>query len=284
MKRLIFFIGVCCFGFCRFSWAQDYPQRIISLGPAITENLYILGAQDKMIANTIYCRTPQGKEKKEKIGTVIKINLERIVELKPDLVLATSLTDRAQLEAMKNLSIRVVEIPGSRDFAEVCGGFLELARLIGQEKDALRLIKQVKAEVDFVVSLTQGLPKPKVIVQIGSRPLFVATQEYAVNDFVKLAGGINLTENMVNGLYSREEALRQNPEVIIITTMGVIGEDEKRLWYKYKSLEAVKNKRVHIVDEAKLCAPTVLSFPGTLREMAEILHPIRNNYTKEVLL
>lgn len=273
MKTFIFLVGILCFGFCRFSLAQDYPQRIISLGPAITENLYILEAQDKMIANTVYCRTPPGKEKKEKIGTVIKVSLERIVELKPDLVVATSLTDRKQLEAMKNLSIRVVEISGARNFADICSGFLELARLIGKENDALRIIKQVKEEVDLIVGQIQGLPKPRVIVQIGARPLFVATQEYAVNDFVRLAGGINLAEDLTSGLYSREEALRQNPEVIIITTMGIIGEDEERGWYKYKSLKAVKNNRVHIVDEAKLCAPTLLSFTGTLREMVEILHP-----------
>lgn len=273
MRAASFFIGVLCFSFCHFSFAQGNPERIISLGPAITENLYILGAEDNMIANTIYCRTPPGKEKKEKIGTVIKVNLERIIELKPDLVLATSLTDRKQLEAMKSLGIRAAEIPLARNFADICSGFLELAQLIGKENDALRLIKQLKEEVDFLAGLTKGLPKPRVIVQIGARPLFVATQEYAVNDFVKLAGGVNPAEELASGLYSREEALRQNPEVIIITTMGIIGEDEKRGWYKYKSIEAVKKNRVHIVDEAKLCAPTPLSFAGTLREIIDILHP-----------
>ena len=273
MRAAYFFIGALCFSFCHFSFAEGNPERIISLGPAITENLYILGAEDNMIANTIYCRTPPGKGKKEKIGTVIKVNLERIIELKPDLVLATSLTDRKQLEAMKSLSIRVAEIPVARNFADICSGFLELAQLIGKENDALRLIKQLKEEVDFLAGLTKGLPKPRVIVQIVARPLFVATQEYAANDFIRLAGGINLAENLTNGLYSREEALRQNPEVIVITTMGIIGEDERKGWYKYKSVEAVKNNRVYIVDEAKLCAPTPLSFAGTLREMVDILHP-----------
>lgn len=273
MNRLILFIGAWCLGFAHFSWAQDYPRRVISLGPAITENFYILDAENKMIANTFYCRTPAGRVPKEKIGTVIKVNLERIIELNPDLVVATPLTDRAQLEAMKGLRIRVVEIPGAKNFTDVCSGFLELARLIGKENDALRLIQQAKEEVNLIVQRAQGLPRPKVIVQIGSRPLFVATREYAVNDFVRLAGGVNLAEELASGLYSREEVLRQNPEVIIITTMGISGEGERQLWYAYKSLDAVKNKRVHIVSEDKLCAPTALSFAGTLREMVEILHP-----------
>jgi len=60
----------------------EIPQRIVSLGPSITEELYLLGVDDKIVGTTIYCNHPPMAKKKEKVGTVIKVNLERILCLK----------------------------------------------------------------------------------------------------------------------------------------------------------------------------------------------------------
>ena len=218
-------------------------------------------------------QSPPRKRRERKIGTVIRVSLERIVYLKPDLILATSLTDRKQLAALKNLKFNVVEIPAARNFQEICVNFLELGKLTGKDDEAINIIQQAKDEVDFMRRRTEGLPKPRVMVQIGAKPLFVATREYAVNDFVELSGGINIAADLKSGIYSREEALKQNPDCIIITTMGIIGAAEKESWQRYKSLDAVKNARIYIVDSEKLCAPTPLSFVSTLREMVKILHP-----------
>ena len=116
-----------------------------------------------MIANTVYCQAPQGREEKEKIGTVIRVSLERIVHLKPDLILATSLTDRRQLAALKALKLNVAEIPAARNFQEVCLNFLELGKLVGKDDEAIKILQQAKDEVDSIGRQTEGLPKPRVI-------------------------------------------------------------------------------------------------------------------------
>ena len=80
--------------FCCDLFARDkigFPERIISLGPAVTEKLYLLEAGDGLIANTLYCQRPHEAKNKEKIGTVTKADMEKVVALKPDLALATSL-------------------------------------------------------------------------------------------------------------------------------------------------------------------------------------------------
>ncbi|MBU0896637.1 MAG: cobalamide ABC transporter substrate-binding protein, partial [Candidatus Omnitrophica bacterium] len=71
-------LAFCCMSFF-INAATNHPQRIISLGPSITEQLYLLEAQDKLIGCTIYCRSPQEAESKEKVGTVVEVNLEKIV-------------------------------------------------------------------------------------------------------------------------------------------------------------------------------------------------------------
>lgn len=282
--RILFLIPTF-FLFYTFIYPQDYPQRIISLGPAITEELYLLGVGDKIIANTIYCKNPQEARRKEKIGTVIKLNLERIILLKPDLVLATKLTDRLQLQKMRSLKINAIEIPNAKNFQDICKNFLQLGKLVGKKNEAQSLINKVKIKVDSIREKAKHLPKPKVILQIGARPLFIATQEYFINDFIEFAGGINIVKTAKTGLYSREEVLRLNPDVIIIATMGIVGEEEKGTWQKYRSINAVKNNRIYIIDSYRLCSPTPLSFVNTLEEIVDILHSKKevDNFAQEIL-
>jgi len=277
LHRAWFLVLFILFSGCLY--AQDYPEgpypkRVISLGPATTDALYLLDADDRLIANTVYCKAPQGKPEKEKIGTVIKVNLEKIIVLKPDLVLATSLTDKQQLKIMKGLGLKVIEIPLSGNFNEICNNFLQVGRLIGKERGAEEIIKESESKIDSIRKQAAGLTKQKALVQIGAQPLFVATKEYFINDFIGLAGGINIAADLKSGLYSREEALKQDPDVIIISTMGSMsGEEEKKEWQRFKSMKAVTNNRIYIVESEKLCAPTPKSFVDTLKEITVFLHP-----------
>lgn len=255
-------------------YAEDnYPKRIISLGPSVTETLYLLQVQDKVVGVTSYCLKPPEAQEKEKIGTVIDVNLEKVVSLKPDLVIATSLTDPRVIEKLKSLKINVVSFSQPGNFTEICSQFMELAELVGKEKEAVRIIATAKEKVDYIKDRVNGLQKPRVFVQVGAKPLFTVAGNSFVNDFIEFAGGINIAKDAKAGLYSREEVLRKNPDAILIVTMGIAGEKEKEIWAKYKTLNAVKNNRIHIIDSSKLCSPTPLSFAQFLEEIAHILHP-----------
>ncbi len=249
------------------------PQRIISLGPSITKSLYLLGADSRLIANTIYCTNPADAKKKEKIGTVIKINIEKIFNLKPDLVLATSLTEHKAKERLEDLGLKIVTFPTSNNFNHMCNQFLELGKLVGEEKKAEGIIKEAVDKVDSIKKRVKDLPQPKVLVQVGAKPLFVATGRYFVNDYIEFAGGVNIAKEEEEGIYSREEALKANPDVIIITTMGIVGDEEKKIWERYKTLSAVKNRRIYIIDTDEVTSPTPVSFVKTLEEFVCILHP-----------
>jgi iron complex transport system substrate-binding protein len=109
------------------------PERIISLGQTITERIYLLGADTNLIANTVYCVQPEDAKQKEKVGTLIQANLEKIVALKPDLVIATNMARPKQLRKLKDLGIRVVQFSYPKNFSEMCLQFLELGELLGKE-------------------------------------------------------------------------------------------------------------------------------------------------------
>ncbi|MCD5401656.1 ABC transporter substrate-binding protein [candidate division NPL-UPA2 bacterium] len=260
--------------------AQDIsPQRIVSLGPALTEQLFLLGVEDRLIANTIFCNRPPEAKKKEKIGTVIRANIEKIVSLKPDLVLATSLTHPEQKEKLRNLGIKVVGFPRARNFSQICEQFLELARLVGAEKEAVEIVNETKGRVNSIRKKVKDLAntltgtRKRVFLQIGANPLFTVTKDCFINDLIESAGGINIASGARTGLYSREKVLKSNPEVIIIATTGIVGEEEKKIWQRFEALEAVKNNRVHIVNADKICRPTPVAFVEGLEKVAGILHP-----------
>jgi iron complex transport system substrate-binding protein len=252
---------------------ENYPQRIVSLGPALTEEIYLLGVEDRLVGCTIYCQRPPKAKNKEKVGTAIEVNLEKIVVLKPDLVLATSLTDPKAKEKLKKLGIRVITFPEAKSFDEICQHFLELGRIVSREKEAQELINIAKKRVNSIIKKVKGLRKPRVFVQVGAKPLVAVSKDSFVNDFIKLAGGINSVQGSGHIRYSREKVLKDNPDVIIIVTMGINGEEEKRTWQKYKTLNATKFNKIYIIDPDKITSPTPLIFTETLEEIAMFLHP-----------
>lgn len=251
---------------------EDYPQRIICLSPAMAEELYILGVEDKLVGCTVYCQRPPEAGSKEKVGTGIEVNLEKVISLKPDLVLAISLTNPKIKEKLKNLGIKVVAFSTPSNFSQICKQFLELGRLVGKEKEAEKIVKRAEDKADSIKEKVKNLHHPKVLVQIGAKPLFVVTNRYFINDYIEFAGGINIAKGAKEGIYSREQVLKANPDVIIIVTMGIVGEEEKEIWEKYKTLNAAKNDRIFIVDSYNLCNPTPVSFVETLEEIVEMLH------------
>ncbi|MBU0700862.1 ABC transporter substrate-binding protein [bacterium] len=273
-------------------------KRIISLSPPLTEQLYLLGVEDRLVGVTTYCKRPPEAEKKEKVASCRNANMERIIALTPDLVLASPLSNPAQIQKLRDMGIGVVTFPTPKNFASLCDGFLQLSRLVGKEKEAAplakaasgsrpsplseaeKMVRQVKKRVDVVSKkVSKGIKnKPAVFVQVGAKPLFTVTKNSFINEFIEVAGGINIAYDAKTGLYSLEKVIQKDPDIIIIATMGIVGEEEKKNWEKYKTMKAVKNKRIYIMDSCKLCSPTPVSYAGTLEEMIRILNfsPIQN--------
>ncbi len=250
-----------------------HPKKVVSLSPVITEALYLLGLERNIAAVTIYCRRPAGSPRKESIGTIVTPDIEKIVSLKPDIVIAMTLTDPREIEKLKKAGTRVISFTIPRTFAELCGIFVELGRICGKESEAKRLLNDAAKRVASVKKRVARAKKPSTLVQIGSTPLFVATRAFFLNDYVELAGGMNMFADLKSGTVSFEQVVAGNPDVIIIAGMGLSGEAEQRSWGRFRTINAVKNNRIYIVDADKLCSPTPVSFADYLDEIARMLHP-----------
>lgn len=252
------------------------PQRIVSLAPSLTEALYLLGMDDRVAGVTVFCNHPPQAKQKEKVGTIIEPSIEKIVSLSPDLVVATKEGNRPQtVNSLRKLGIRVEVFNHARDFHSICENFIRLGKLVGKEVRAKEIVEQAKRKVNFISTKVANLPKPKVFWELGARPLVTISREAFVNEFIRLGGGINIVDEarMRYPILSREEILRQDPDVIILVTMGDVTKEEKRSWQKFKNLKAIRSDRIYIVDADLVCRPSPLTFAEGVEEIAKLLHP-----------
>ncbi len=256
--------------------AGEYPERIVSLGPINTENVFLLGAGDRLVGNTYYCVRPEAAKKKKKIGTVLQVSMEKILSLRPDLVLATALTRPEQIRQLQDMGIRVVRFGQPASFAEICGQFIDLGRLLGLEERAREIVRRVQGEVAAIQRQIAPLPRQKVFLQVGSRPLFGSVKSSFTHDFIVLGGGSNIIEDQQSGVTDYEKVIARNPDVIIIAIMGSetgVAAQEKKNWQRLAVLKAVRENRVHVIDPDLVCSPSPATFVQALRIITRLIHP-----------
>jgi len=245
---------------CQLNSYSQQVKRIVSLAPSITENLYLLGAQNKMVGCTSYC-TLAVNDGVQQIGSTIDVNVEKILTLKPDLVLTMLMTKPQDVEAMRKLGIRVEILPTPKNFNEVCEQTIEIGKLTGFENEARQVTEKARQKVESLKQLgLKNKVKQKIFFQLGSNPVFTVLPNTFMNDFILFCNGENIADEMTTGIISRESVLAKNPDVIIIATMGGFGAEEKKVWETYKSMNATKNRRIFLIDSETSCSPTPENF------------------------
>ncbi|WP_022668615.1 ABC transporter substrate-binding protein [Desulfospira joergensenii] len=255
---------------------QSLPQRVISLSPIITETIYLVGAQDRLIADTNYCNSPPEAQLKEKIGSVTRMNVEKIIRLRPDLVIASALTSEKQLMILESQSIPIFKSENPKTFKQMCEMTLNIGERLGHGNQAREIVEKAEKEAGRILELTRDLKKPRVFMQIGLKPLHSANKEMFINEYIRYTGGRNIAENESSGIYSREKVLAENPQIILIATMGSskkAGELEKQRWMAFKAMEAVQSRRVYVLDPELICSPTPMTFVNGLKVILPLVHP-----------
>jgi len=256
--------------------AEEEYKRIVSLAPSVTESLYSLGVEKKLVAVTSYCDYPYEARQKEIIGSLINPNIEKIYFLYPDLILAVKGINRSQtIEKLRSLGLKVVAFDECNSFDDIIKNFLLLGELTGSGEKAKEITERVEIEVKSIEEKLKGPLPIKVFWEVEAKPLVSIGAKSFANEFLKYSGGINIfAESPVKyPRISREEVLNRNPDVIILVTMGGVTEKERLYWQKFRDLKAAIYNRIYIIAGNKVCRPTPLSFLIGVREVSALLHP-----------
>lgn len=270
------------FGFKPNAYAQEI-KTVVSLSPAITESIYSLGEQDRLIAVTNYCDYPQEAKSLKKIGTMTHPNIEMIYAMQPDLILASGgLTSKKIVAKLKALGMRVEQFEACESFADIEGNYINLAKILNVENKAKRVMAEVKAELAKIRKVFDYDTREKVVWQVGAKPLVVTGALSFTNEYIAICGAENIFSDL-NALYprvSREEVFVRNPDRIFIITMGIATEVELDAWNNFKELKAVKNSQVHVIDANKVCRATPEGFLSGVVEVAKFMKKVESSVAK----
>ncbi|PID94842.1 MAG: hypothetical protein CSA89_00350 [Bacteroidales bacterium] len=248
----------------------QYYKKIVSLAPSVTQSIYSMGGQDLIVGCTNYCKLAK-KDKKQIVSSAIKPNIEKIVRLSPDLVIASGLTNPKDIATLERLGIKVVVYQTPKSFNEICSQFVELGELIGKKDKAVEIVESSSKKIKEIINKSKWKSPPSIFFQIGSSPIFSVVDNTFMSDYISFLGGTNIASGLDGGVVSREFVLSKNPNIIIITTMGVVGEKERQIWSKYRQLDATKTNSIYIVESEIACQPTPLTFVQTVEELYLLL-------------
>jgi len=251
-------------------------KRIVSLAPSITEILFALGLNEEIIAITNFCDYPKAVLGKPRIGGFVNPDTEKIVSLKPDLIIGIRDGNRMDTVDRLNDFGFPVYLIDPKGFDGVMGTIKNIGEVVGREQESRRLIKKLIDKRENMITLTRSLSKPRVFFQVGDVPLITVGKGTLGDDLIRLAGGRSISENELVSYpsYSIETILAMAPEMIIISSMET-KKDHMYLvkkWQNWKSIPAVKMNAIHVIDSNLVDRPTPRIAEG-LDALVRIIHP-----------
>lgn len=238
------------------------PQKVISMAPSVTEMLFAIGLDEEIVGVTDYCNYPPRAREKPKIGGYFNPNLETILSLNPDLVVATADGyNRGVIEKLSSLGISCYVV-NPQTVPEILETMLELGQVTGKVEESRETVEALHKRLEAVRARVREIPadkRVKVFYCMGPTELWTAGSGTYIDDLIEEAGGVNIAHDSKQRWFqfSAEELIRRNPDVIIVA--GMISNDEVLelpLWSRYREVKAVKEDRIYPFD------PDMLNRPG----------------------
>ena len=242
-------------------------NRIVVLDPATVEMIYMLGAEDKIVGVANLERSKVWPEEKvaklESVGTFMKPSLERIITLKPDLVITSALTDDNLNNGLKSNNIEAKRIQAN-SIEEIFTNFMEVAKMLGKENEANKIIAEKRAKLEEIKKMATG--NKKGLFVMSASPLMVFGNDNLPNDIMKLLNIKNIAENQKgrNPIVTPEFIIKENPDIIItlLPNPTQIVATNPQL----KNVNAIKNSKFIVVNSSQILRGS----PRTIDQIEEI--------------
>jgi len=273
LASLVFPVGLVSAG----SPSQDAvgpARRILSLAPNLTELLFSAGAGDRIVATVEYSDYPEAARSIPRIGDAFRIDMERAVALRPDLVLAwESGTPAPTIERLRRLHLQVVPIRTQR-IEDVAAALREIGTLAGTAAVANEAAARFERDMQALHLAYRHRPAITVFLQINERPLYTVNGKHLMSEIVALCGGRNVFAGLdeLAPAIGIEAVIAANPQVIINTDYA--GADAAEHWQRWRHIDAVRNGNVYSLPSDDIARATLRLVDGA-REVCSTLDTAR---------
>lgn len=253
---------------------EKKPVRVISLAPSITEMIYALGTDKSLIGNTLFCTYPADAEKKVKVGDLLTVDYEKILALKPDLILiSVEGNARETYEKLKQYGFSVF-VTNPRDFQGIKKTCRDLGQIFRSEAIADSSVRQWDERYNNITKKVKAAGRKTGMFLVSLNPIMLAGKNTFINELLTAAGVDNIAiDQPVNyPVFSREEILKRNPEYIITTGNASGDVSQIRSGYsEWRNVEAVRKNKIIMVDADMFLRPGP-RFVMALEELYEKLN------------
>jgi iron complex transport system substrate-binding protein len=234
------------------------PRRLVSLSPNLTEILYGVGAFEQLVGVSQYNQYPPEVSKLPTVGGWQNPDYEKLVGLRPDLVLVDLGQAPFVQDKCKQLGLHVMVVADEK-VADVYTAIMLIGQATGHDAEAAKLLQTTRDGLLRVSQKVAALPKLKVVLIVDRTPgtlrdLYTATQGSYLSELVDLAGGRIAVppDKLGYAKLSKEDLLAADPDVILDFTHGAVGRfagDPMEAWKEMPELKAVKTHRVYEVNQ-----------------------------------
>jgi iron complex transport system substrate-binding protein len=254
----------------------DNPVRVVALAPSITEIIFALGQEQRLVGVSQFSDFPHEALRLPQVGSYIKPDIERIIALNPDVCIAVKDGNpRVVSDRLESLRIPVYAVD-PLDLGAVMSMVLQIGDLLNAGDRARSIVTAMKSRIDRVRQLVMKTEqRPGVFFQIGFSPIVSVGKGTFIHELILMAGGKNLcAEYSSYPRLSREQVVALTPEVLIITTMhrDVTVDQVKAEWTGWSQIPAVRDNRIAIVDSNIFDRPTPRQVDA-LEQLVRVIHP-----------
>ncbi|MER2113263.1 MAG: ABC transporter substrate-binding protein [Solibacillus isronensis] len=249
---------------------DEVPETIISLQPSNTEILFELGVGEQIIGATEFDTYPEAAQEIERVSTSTVINAERILELDPDVVVAYTIGEEAQIAQLEDAGLKVFVIASAATFDDVYSDIIQLSEVMGVEHKGEEVVADIKAQIETVQEKTATIDtKKKAYYEVSPAPdLWTTGSSTFQQEIMNHANVENIFADQTSWIsVTEEDVITRNPEIIITPATYMENAVEEILgrtgWDK---IQAVTEKAVYLVDG------DIMSRPGPrIGEAVEIM-------------
>lgn len=236
---------------------EEKPTKIISISPNMTEILFAVGAGENVVGVTKFADYPQEATEVDKIGSITEPNIEKIINMEPDVVIASSVNKKETIERLRELDVKVAGFEAN-SVDKAIENIKTVAKLTGNQDKGEKIVAEMYIKIGEITNLVEehleNNDKRKVFYEIWNDPLYTAGKNNFIDDLINMAGGINIGR-LAEGQwpqYNLEKLLVEDPEVYISTPHSAsreVSKEKIKNRDQYQSISAIKNDRVYVINQ-----------------------------------
>jgi len=238
--------------FCIFSFAND---RVIALSPSINEIIYALGEGDKIVGNTTFCKYPEDAKSKQKVGGYFSPSLEKIISLRPDIVIMQKSSIKLS-KKLNKLGIKTKVVSLDR-LETIKNSIKDIGDILNKPEIAKNILDNLEHRIDKIKNIIKN---KKILMVIGhnlklEKRIFIVGQNLYFNDIINLSGNTNAFKSNRKGqpILNMESIIATNPDIVILIApftkqKGLTKKDLIKPWLDLP-INAKKTKNIYVLDK-----------------------------------